>query len=189
MVVDTETTGLQGDADEILEVGAVKMVGNRILVGSTFHRLVRPRRNGWGRTVPIHRIRPADVLTAPPVEAVIPALAEFCRDHILVGHNVAFDRAFLQRAGFPVDGFIWVDTGQVEQWLAAQAAGQNGAADLPELNDLETLARRYRVPVLRPHNALADALATAQIWQRQLFKLEAFGVKTVADLVLVSRQA
>ncbi len=189
VVLDIETTGLRGDADEILEVGAVKMVGSRILVGRTFHRLVCPRQNSWGRTVPIHRIRPADVATAPPVEAVIPELVDFCRDHIIVGHKVGFDRAFLRRAGFPVDEFSWVDTGRVERWLAAQAARQPEAAGLPEAEDLETLARRYRVDLLRPHNALADALATAQVWQRQLARLEEFGVRTVADLALVNRQA
>jgi DNA polymerase-3 subunit epsilon len=189
VVLDIETTGLWAEVDEVLEVGAIKLAGNRILVGQTFHRLVRPRQKSWGRTVPIHRIRPVDVVTAPPAEVVIPELVEFCRDHIIVGHKVGFDRAFLRRAGFPVGEFLWVDTGRVERWLAVQAARQPEAGRAPEVEDLETLARRYRVELLRPHNALADALATAGIWQRQLYRLQAFRVKTVGDLVLVGREA
>ena len=91
--------------------------GGRVLIGQTFHRLVRPRRNGWGPTVPIHRIRPADVEAAPPIEAVLPELADFCRGAVIVGHKVGFDRAFLKRAGFPAERFRWVDIGRVEGWL------------------------------------------------------------------------
>lgn len=189
VVLDVETTGVQGDTDEILEIGAIKMVGSRILVGQTFHRLVRPRQKSWGRTVPVHRIRPADVLTAPPVETVIPELVGFCRGHVIVGYRVEFDRAFLRRAGFPVDEFVWVAVDRVERWLSGHANGQPVGIELLGVDDLERLARRYRVELLRPHNALADALATAGIWQRQLYRLQAFGVKTVGDLVLVGREA
>ncbi len=186
VVLDTETTGVQEGVDEILEVGAVRMVGCRVLVGQTFHRLVRPRRDGWGPTVPIHRIRPADVAAASPIEAVLPELEEFCRDSVIVGHKVGFDRAFLKRAGFAVKRFRWVDTGRVEGWLEAQAAGPP-PADPVVVWDLESLVRRYGVRLLMPHSALADALATAQVWQRQLARLEGLGVRTLGDLLLAVR--
>lgn len=187
VALDTETTGVREGADEILEVGAVRMVGGRVLVGQTFHRLVRPSRPAWGPTVPIHRIRPADVAAASPIEAVLPELAEFCRDSVIVGYKVGFDRAFLKRAGFPVDRFHWVDVARVEGWLEAQAAGGPPAADPVPVCDLETLARRYGVELLRPHSAPADALATAQVWQRQLPRLEGLGVRTLGDLLLAVR--
>jgi DNA polymerase-3 subunit epsilon len=184
VVLDTETTGVREGVDEILEVGAVRMVGGRVLIGQTFHRLVRPGRNGWGPTVPIHRIRPADVAAAPPIEAVLPELVAFCREAVIVGHKVGFDRAFLKRAGFPVGRFRWVDIDRVEGWLEAQAVGGPPGADPVAVWDLEALARRYGVELFRPHSAPADALAAAQVWQRQLTRLEGFGVRTLGDLLL-----
>jgi len=148
---------------------------------------VRPRRNGWGPTVPIHRIRPADVEAAPPIEAVLPELADFCRGAVIVGHKVGFDRAFLKRAGFPAERFRWVDIGRVEGWLEAQAAGGPPGVDPVAVWDLEALASRYGVELLRPHSAPADALAAAQVWQRQLTPLEGFGVRTLGDLFLAVR--
>jgi DNA polymerase-3 subunit epsilon len=92
-VVDLETTGGSAGPGTIIEIGAYRMKGRRIL--DSFESLVRP-------TGPIPRfitgltsITNAMVSDAPPIERVLPAFREFMGDAVMVAHNAAFDRSFL----------------------------------------------------------------------------------------------
>ena len=95
-VVDLETTGGRPGVDLITEVGAVKVRGGACL--GTFQTLVNP-----GRAIPTNitvltGITDAHVVRAPRIEAVLPSLQEFLGEAILVGHNLRFDRSFLDAA-------------------------------------------------------------------------------------------
>ncbi len=187
-VLDAEMTGLNPVEDELLAIGAVRMVGPRILVGETFFRLVRPERTVWGSTVPIHGIRPVDVASAPEARHVMPEFLAFCSCTVLVGHGVDIDRQFLRRSaarlGLAFPAATWIDTGRVARWLVTrhgtflEASADRGRFGLDDL-----LAAYEIVPPAR-HHALADAYATALVWQRQLFELAAEGVRSLADLRL-----
>lgn len=187
-VLDAEMTGLDLERDELLAIGAIRMVGPRILLSERFYHLIRPQSDRWGTSVPIHGIRPADVADAPALCEVLPAFAAFARATIFVGHGVEIDRKFLERAsrrcGVPLVHTLWIDTGRVARWLAShhgvflEAAADRGRFALEELlvvYDIEPPAR---------HHALADAFATAQVWQRQLYALAAEGVTSIQDLRL-----
>ena len=108
-VLDAEMTGLDPERDELLALGAVRMVGTRLLLGASFYQLIRPQRQGWGQGVTVHRIRPVDVVGAPPLERVLLEFLRFCASSILVGHGVGIDRNFLQRAAAPC-GLSWPKT-------------------------------------------------------------------------------
>ena len=95
-IVDLETTGGQAGVDLITEVGAVKVRGGACL--GTLQSLVNP-----GRAIPTNitvltGITDAHVVRAPRIEAVLPAFLEFLGDAVLVGHNLRFDRSFLDAA-------------------------------------------------------------------------------------------
>src|SRR5438874_6413872 len=95
-VVDLETTGGSAAADEITEVGAVKLRGGECL--GTFQTLVNP-----GVAIPpaitvLTGITEAMVLPAPMIERVLPTFLEFVGDAVVVGHNVRFDMSFLRAA-------------------------------------------------------------------------------------------
>jgi len=189
IVLDLETTGLDVAADEILAVGAVVMMGSRILVGQTFYRLVRPQRASWSDTVLVHHILPADVAGAPPLEEVLPSFQAFCSGDILVGHSLELDRAFLMRAAEERDQKLvasaWIDVERVARWLARQGRGLPRRGKRKEAVTLSALASQYGIKPLQRHHALADALTTAQIWQRQLAALWRHGVREVRDLIRV----
>ncbi|MCX2727614.1 3'-5' exonuclease [Thermomicrobium sp. 4228-Ro] len=187
-VLDAEMTGLDPAYDELLALGAVRMVGPRIVLGETFYRLIRPEREHWGQSVVIHGIRPVDVAAAPPIHEVLPEFVRFCAGTILVGHGVEVDRRFLEgaasRLGLSWPKTLWIDTGRVARWLTTH----HGA--LPEAGAdrgrfcLEDLLAAYEIEPPARHHALADAYVTALVWQRQLTELFAEGIHTLRDLRL-----
>ncbi len=148
VALDLETTGLDPAKDSIIEIGAVRVEGER--PGESFHTFVNP-----GRPIPpfvrrLTGITESDVRTAPPIEAVAADLAAFLEGSILVGHNLlGFDAAFLRAAGVWQEGEVH-DTSALARILVPDAQEYGLAA----------LCQRFGIPVAAHHRALEDAWAS-----------------------------
>jgi DNA polymerase III subunit epsilon len=183
VVFDTETTGLQPrSGDEIVSIGAVRILNGRILTGETFSRLVNPGRPIPASSTRFHGLTDAMVEDAPPITVVLPQFKVFAANSVLVAHNAAFDLAFLNlraeatglRFANPV-----LDTLLISRFLEP---------DL-ENHSLDAIARRYGIVIANRHSALADAQATAAIFLRLLEALAARGVTTIDELMRQSKIA
>ncbi len=93
--LDLETTGLVSSYDAIIEVGALRFQGDRVL--ETFSTFVNPGRHIPGKVTELTGINDADVRDAPSIQEVMQALERFVGRDPIVGHNIAFDMAFLHR--------------------------------------------------------------------------------------------
>lgn len=97
VVFDLETTGLSPEADEIIEISAVKVKGGAVI--STFSSLVNP-----GRPIPkaasmVNGITDEMVAGEPGLKEVMDRFLPFIENQILVGHNIhSFDMKFLYHA-------------------------------------------------------------------------------------------
>lgn len=170
VVFDCEMTGLEPQrGDEIVQIGAIRVVGGRMLSGETFDRRVNPGRPIPKASVKFHGLTDADVADAPPIGAVLRDFAAFAGDAILVGHNVAFDMTFLSLkervAGVRLDNLV-LDTMLVSAML-------DGEAD--DLS-LDALCGRYGIALRDRHSALGDARITADLLLRLIDRLEACGL-------------
>ena len=92
-VVDLETTGGRAGPGTIIEIGAWKMAGRRMV--ESFQSLVRPNYAIPRFVVGLTSITNEMVRAAPHIEEVLPAFREFLGDSVLVAHNAAFDFSFL----------------------------------------------------------------------------------------------
>jgi DNA polymerase-3 subunit epsilon len=174
-VFDTETTGLSpSDGDEIISIGAVRIVNGRLLHQEAFEQFVDPRRPVSLASVRITGIDPALLAGRPTIDQVLPRFHRFCEDTVLVAHNAAFDMRFLQLK----EGTAGVRfTHPVLDTLLLAAVLQ---PNLPSTG-LEGIAERFGVPVLGRHTAIGDAIMTGEIFLRMLPLLAERGLVTLRD--------
>jgi DNA polymerase-3 subunit epsilon len=174
-VFDTETTGLEpGAGDEIIAIGAVRIVNNRLLRAETYEQLVDPRRPISEASTAIHGITLEAVRGQPGIERVLPRFHEFCADTVLVGHNVAFDLSFLKRK--QEQAGVRFEQPVLDTLLLSGVVHPNQAS-----HSLEQIAVRLGVAVSGRHTALGDALVTAEVFLRMLPLLAAQGIRTLGE--------
>jgi DNA polymerase-3 subunit epsilon len=92
-VVDLETTGGRAGPGAIIEIGAWKMSGRRMV--ESFQSLIRPYHAIPRFVTGLTSISNEMVRAAPRIEEVLPAFREFLGDSVMVAHNAAFDFSFL----------------------------------------------------------------------------------------------
>src|SRR5213592_3857856 len=152
---DLETTDKDVEVCEVVEVGAVRVVGGEIV--DRFHSLVRPYRPITPGATKVHGYTDGDVRNARPFAEVWPEFRAFIGDDVLIAHNGQhFDIPVLRRlaAGWEgLDTLVFYDTLPLVRSLSRDSA------------KLEDLALRFGIDAGRAHHALDDAVTLAQVYR------------------------
>jgi len=181
-VFDTETTGLNpSQGDEIIQIGAVRIVNGKLLRRECFDQLVNPGRLIPAATIPIHGITQEMVQHHLPIETVLPAFHAFAQDTVLVAHNAAFDMKFLQLK--EASSGLAFRQPVLDTLLLSALVHPN-----QESHSLEAIAERFNLTLRARHTALGDALVTAEVLLRLLPLLAEMGIKTLAQARLASQK-
>ena len=174
-VFDTETTGLDPvNGDEIISIGATRIVNGRLLQAETFESLVDPHRAISRASIEVHGITPDLLVGQPTIGQVLPRFWRFAEDTVLVGHNAAFDMRFLQLK--EADTGVKFQQPVLDTLLLAAVVHPS-----EESQALEAVAGRLGIPVIGRHTALGDALATAEVFLRLVPLLAARGIQTLGQ--------
>lgn len=189
VVFDLETTGLNLYSDQIVSVGAFRVVEGRIRLDDVFSQLVNPNKDIPPSSVKIHGIVPAMIAEAPTAGDVLQAFLAFIGSDILVAHQAHFDMHFLNRWMQQIYGFslqnLVLDTIRMCRKITFPPHPYPYGIDLNSDRPytLDAIAKYYGIKIQERHTALGDALATAMILQRIIAKLEKDGNDTLRKLV------
>lgn len=181
-VFDTETTGLDTQGgDEIISIGAVRIVNGRLLQGEVFDQLIDPKRSIPYESIKIHGIRPEMLEGQPTIDKVLPLFHAFAEGTILVGHNAAFDMKMLQLKEQST-GVRFINP--VLDTLLLSAV----VHPAQDKHTLEAISKRLGVNVIGRHTALGDAIATGEIFLKLIPLLLKSGIRTLKEARLASQK-
>lgn len=173
VVFDIETTGFGPVKDQIIEIGAVKVVGGQIV--DKFSTFINPVIPIPYEIIQLTSITDEMVMDYPEIDVILPQFLEFCKGSVLVAHNAGFDVGFItkkaENLGIDLD-FTVVDTVSLARIL------------LPNLNryKLNVVAKELGISLENHHRAVDDAGCTAEIFVKFIEMLKERGAKTLADL-------
>ncbi|MGI9379946.1 MAG: 3'-5' exonuclease, partial [Methyloligellaceae bacterium] len=182
-VLDTETTGLRVSEDRIVQIGGVLIEGMGIDEENVLDVLVNPGIPIAEASSKIHGIYDQDVEDIGRFSSVVEKLNTFLQDRILIGHNIGFDIAVLEKE-FERAGQYWQEILYLDTMILARTANPH----LPDYS-LESLSTWLEIDIRNRHTALGDAQATAEIFLGLVPHLKSRGVRTLAEAYSKSAEA
>ncbi len=152
--VDVETTGLDPDVHEIVEIAIVEQHHDGRLTEWSSKVIPLHIERAHPRALEVNGYNDEDWAGAPTFAEIADEVHERLRGRVMVGHNIHFDLSFIKnelgRCGVsPRIGYHFIDTiGLSFVWLAPQG--------LPNLR-LDTIRERLDLSKVGAHGALKDA--------------------------------
>lgn len=182
--VDFETTGLHAKKDKLLSVGFVDLFANKIPLKSSYHQIIHSKGLLKADNVTIHQITDSQKDQGESLRVVVETLLKALTGKVMLVHFARIEREFLQQACLNLYGiapvFPMIDTLMV----AKKRLDNRDVAYDPSTLRLSALRFQYQLPEHYAHNALNDAIATAELLMAQVNAMATPNKVTLSDLLL-----
>ena len=176
---DLETTGLNIETDQIIEIGALKVKDGKVV--DRFMEFVKPDKRISSMITNITGITNEMVADARDTQEIMKDFVDFCEDYVLVGHNIMFDYKFCKlyanKYGYSFEK-KGIDTLKIARKIHKDF----------ESKSLGVLCEHYKIVDQAAHRAYHDALATAKLYQCMAHYYEAQDEKLFAPMQLMFKQ-
>lgn len=156
--IDCETTGLEPEKDKIIEVAAVIFTENTIL--DRYETLIDPEVIIGEESTAIHHITNDMVAGKPKIKEILPHILKMIGKHIIIGHGIPFDIAFLAQAAkthcIPntLSSHPYLDTLRL-----ARLYGES------PINSLEKLREHFNIAAEGAHRAMNDVIVNIDVFK------------------------
>lgn len=184
--VDLELSGLDSRQHEIVSFGALPIEDGRVQLSGAVQGRVRPLRSISEASIRVHGIRATDLADAPLLDLAIDPLLEVMAGRIPVVHVAAVERSFLgaalRRQGLRLRRPM-IDTSVLGLVWLHEREGYG-----PRRVSLTDLAGALGLPSHHPHDAVGDALTTAQVFLAVATHLDARAPQSVRSLTSAGRR-
>lgn len=164
VAIDLETTGLDPRKDEILSIGLVSLRGLRIDLGTASHHLITPTMAIPEHSAVIHQITDDQAAQGRPLAEAMPLVLRRLAGRVLLGHHTRIEREFLTAACRRLYGTrLLIPLADTEALVRREMARRNQPIAASGLR-LHALRTHFGLPRYKAHNALVDAVATAELF-------------------------
>jgi DNA polymerase III subunit epsilon len=184
--LDFETTGLDYLLDEVISFGVVPIRAGRISMGASIHQLVEPATPPSPASVKVHGMRSQDLAGSPRAVDARGTLRVALDECFILSWYAPVEIAFLGRmfeGGRRTFRRRTIDVRELAIGIDRRRGHLSESAEY----SLSACAARYGVPVAHPHDALDDALVTAQVFLVLAARLEREGFVRVGPLLRAGR--
>lgn len=161
--VDFETTGLNATTDKLLSVGFVSIEKQQIKLGSCYHQIINTKHRLNADNVIIHHITDQQKSQGKSLRVVVDALLKALAGKVMLVHFAQIEKQFLRQACLELYGasppLMILDT----LAMAKRKLDRRDIAYDPQELRLSALRHKHDLPNHFAHNALNDAIATAEL--------------------------
>jgi DNA polymerase-3 subunit epsilon len=183
LALDLETTGSDPAAHEIVSAGWVQIRGGAIELGTATRRMVRPTGPMPEASAVIHAITDDEAAHGELLAVVLADILGVLGGKVLVAHYAQTELRFLDAACRRCLGsgllVPVVDTLQ----LARRRYSREGREPARGEFRLDALRTQYNLPGHQMHDALSDAIATAELFVAQAAALSSEGRLSLGALL------
>ena len=162
--LDFETTGLDPEQDQILSYGKVHIQHGVIRVASGHHQLIEAENFIPESSVIIHHITDDQANKGQPLVDAMPELLELLAGKVMLVHFKRIEQGFLDAACRKLYGSPFmipvIDTLNLAERVLTR---RNHAIQASRLR-LFNLRDDFHLPTYKAHNALNDAMTTAELF-------------------------
>jgi DNA polymerase-3 subunit epsilon len=158
-IIDIETTGGAAAQDRIIEIAIVLHDGTKMV--DTFESLIFPERPISAQITKITTITNEMVENAPKFYEVAKKIVEMTENTIFVAHNAQFDYRFI------VEEFKRLGYTYEREVLCTVKLSRRAFPQLSS-HSLENLIKHFNIVVTDRHRAMADVMATIDVFERIL---------------------
>jgi DNA polymerase-3 subunit epsilon len=184
VVVDVESSGLNLSSDHLIAIGAVTISDARVVYADSFYSVLRQEKASHDDNILVHHIGGTSQIEGEEPGEVLLRFLEFIGKAPLVGFHSVFDEIMIRKAtrrylGQEFDR-TWIDLA----WLAPAIVPECGG----KLKSLDEWSQTFQIANFLRHDALADALATAQLFLILQYRASETGISSARGLVDAARQ-
>lgn len=155
VIVDVETTGLNSDKDRIIEIAAIKMLDNELII---FQNLIKIEDKLKNEIIELTGIKDETLASeGKSISIVLDDFLDFVGDSIIVGYNINFDISFIN-AELKKSGHEILKNKAI--CLLQETKRQQ---KLLRDYKLSTVLKKYNIPTEGLHRAYVDAKAEFEL--------------------------
>lgn len=179
VVVDVETSGLSLSNDRLISIGAIAVINGQVVLGDEFYSVLQQPTASEKENILLHGIS-GTIQTEgmPAVDALLDFLEYLGKDP-LVAFHVAFDQTMIRRALGQYIGLRfkhpWLDLAYIMPALNPSLAHR--------IRTLDDWNNHFGIRNDARHNALADAIVTAQLFQIALAQARIKSLTSFAEFL------
>ncbi len=168
--LDCETTGLDPEKDRIIELAAIRFTLNEIL--DKFETLIDPECEISAESMAIHHITQLMVKGKPKIQDVLPDFFKFIGNHVIIGHGIGLDIAFLSQSAKRHNIASNISSRpSLDTLRLARLYGESPT------NSLEKLREHFNIEEEGAHRAMNDVVVNIEV-----FKFLANRFKTTEEI-------
>ena len=169
LVLDFETTGLNPSKEKIISMGYTVIKDLHLLAASSGHLLINPKQSLTEENVSIHQLTDDDLRQGVGLKYAMEQLFIEMRNRVVIVHFDNIEKKFINCAcqklyqinHLPI---MMIDTLKIENRKMMNTQGYIR----PDSLRLFSLRKRYNLPRYKAHNAMQDAISTAELFLAQV---------------------
>ena len=162
--LDIETTGLDPENDSIVSIGLVEINNLGVELDSCWYQVIKTSESMPESSVIIHQITDDKSAEGMNVDDAISELLERIRGKVVLVHNTKVEQGFINKACQKLYGSEFVMPVIDTQVLAKRRFERSNVPYQGKDLRLFNLRKSFNLPVYKAHNALLDAIATAELF-------------------------